>query len=460
MILLEQLTFSELFIQQSPAAVRKTVESDSIRPFWNPSVRDISEILWLPPFSFSCGAADITLKDSWFSAVMSEPENQGITGACLSVFPDCSGSAGLKTRKIRIYPDEKQKSLLRQWLGTARFIYNQTVAYLGQPETSPDWFRIKTGIIAGLPEWAESVPYQIKSVAIRDACTAVKNAKTKCKKTGQLQDVKFRSKREKKDSVFIPKKIVKTESFYTSYLGKKIKMTENMPEILHDCRLKCEKGKFRLCVPVEKENCMPEIQRYAAALDPGVRTFQTFYSPVIAGKIGAGDFGRIHRLCKYIDNLYSRISRAKCKQKRRLMKAAVRIREKIKNLINEIHHKTAYFLCKTFDLIFLPSFESSRMVTKLHSKTARAMLTWAHYRFAEFLKHKAGESGTRVVRVCEAYTSKTCSACGKIHNIGSKKVMKCQCGTVLDRDVNGARGIFLRALRDTSSLNENSVCIC
>ncbi len=136
------------------------------------------------------------------------------------------------------------------------------------------------------------------------------------------------------------------------------------------------------------------------------------------------------------------------------MKAAVRIREKIKNLINEIHHKTAYFLCKIFDVIFLPSFESSRMVTKLHSKTARAMLTWAHYRFAEFLKHKAGEYGTRVVRVFEAYTSKTCSVCGKIHNIGSKKVMDCTaCGTVLDRDVNGARGIFLRALGDTPSFS-------
>ncbi len=403
----------------------------------------------------------MTLKDSWFSAVMSEPAEQGITAACLSLFSDCYCSGGLKTRKIRIYPDDNQKSLLRQWLGTARFVFNQTVAFLKQPETSPDWFGIKTGIIAGLPEWAKSVPYQIKSVAVRDACTAVKNAKTKCNKTGQFQDVRFRSKKEKRDSVFIPKQLVKAESFYVRYLGKKMKMTETPPEILHDCRLKCENGKFRLCVPVAKACFVSENQRYgAAALDPGVRTFQTFYSPVMTGKIGAGDFGRVHRLCKYLDNLYSRISRAKCSRKQRLVKAAVRIREKIRNLINEIHHKTAYFLCRTFDVIFLPSFETSGMVTKLHSKTARAMLTWAHYRFAEFLKHKAGESGTLVVRVCEAYTSKTCSVCGKIHNIGSKKVMKCQCGTVLDRDINGARGIFLRALRDTSSLNENSVCIC
>jgi len=316
------------------------------------------------------------------------------------------------------------------------------------------WFGIKTEIIAGLPDWAKAVPYQIKSVAVRDACDAVKNAKVKYKKTGQFQDVKFRSKREKKDSVFIPKSAVKESSFYTRYLGKTLKISERLPEILHDCRLICENGKFWLCVPVAKANLVPENQRHGAvALDPGVRTFQTFYSPVAAGKIGAGDFGRIHRLCKHLDSLYSRISKAKCNQKRRFMKAAVRIREKIKNLINEIHHKTAYFLCKNFDVIFLPSFETSQMVTKLHSKTARAMLTWAHFRFAEFLKHKASEFGTRVIRVCEAYTSKTCSACGKIQNIGSKKVLKCGCGTVLDRDINGARGIFLRALGDTPSFS-------
>jgi len=449
----EKFISDKLRGRESPDTLRKTDEREGILPFWNPFVKNISEILWVPPFSLSGDMPDTAPENSWFS-VTCEPADHGMTASCLSLFSDSFCSDGLKTRKIRIYPDEKQKSLLRQWLGTARFVFNQTVARLKQPDTSPDWFRIKTGIIAGLPEWAKPVPYQIKSVAIRDACNAVKNAKTKCRKTGQFQDVKFRSKREKKDSVFIPKQLVKPESFYVSYLGKKIKMTETLPEILHDCRLKCENGKFWLCVPVEKDRFVSENQRYSAvALDPGVRTFQTFYSPVIAGKIGAGDFGRIHRLCKYLDNLYSRISRAKCGQKQRLKKAAVRIREKIKNLINEIHHKTACFLCKTFDLIFLPSFESSRMVTKLHSKTARAMLTSAHYRFAEFLKHKAGEYGTRVERVCEAYTSKTCSACGKIHNTGSKRVIKCTCGTVLDRDINGARGIFLRALGDTPSLS-------
>lgn len=29
-------------------------------------------------------------------------------------------------------------------------------------------------------------------------------------------------------------------------------------------------------------------------------------------------------------------------------------------------------------------FETSKMITKLKNKTARSMLTWAHYRFKQF----------------------------------------------------------------------------
>ena len=49
--------------------------------------------------------------------------------------------------------------------------------------------------------------------------------------------------------------------------------------------------------------------------------------------------------------------------------------------------------------------------------------------------------------------AKTCSYCGKIHKIGSKKTMKCDCGANVDRDLNGARGIYLRALAVTPSLS-------
>ncbi|WP_242046244.1 MULTISPECIES: transposase [Calothrix] len=87
------------------------------------------------------------------------------------------------------------------------------------------------------------------------------------------------------------------------------------------------------------------------------------------------------------------------------------------------------------------------------------MLTLSHYRFKQFLKHKAFENNKLVIDVNEAYTSKTVSWTGEIiHNLGGGKFIKSLTdGRVMPRDLNGARGIFLRALVDTPSLRE---CIC
>lgn len=341
-------------------------------------------------------------------------------------------------------------------MGVARYVFNQTVEYLKQPGTKANWKAIKTEIIHSLPEWAKSTPYQIKSIAIRDACNAVKAAKKKFLQTGQAQKVKFRSRRRRLDSIFIPCPAVSKASVYSTLLGSSLRPSEPFPEnVTHDCRLVNDHGRYFLCVPVDTVPVQPENQRLGVvALDPGVRTFQTFYSPSLAGKFGANDFGLIVRLCFYLDDLYSRMSKAKCRQKQKMRQAAFRVRARIKNLVDEIHHKAARWLCTMFDVILIPTFETSQMVSKLHSKTARAMLTWAHYRFKQFLTQKAVELKAQVVEVSEAYTSKTCSRCGSVQEIGSRKVLSCRCGLRIDRDYNGARGIFLRALGDTPCQND------
>lgn len=219
---------------------------------------------------------------------------------------------------------------------------------------------------------------------------------------------------------------------------------------MEGCEITKENGRFYLIVPVKVTVKVPENKRFnCASLDPGIRTFQTIFSPEVQGKIGEGDFKKIYRLCLNMDKLISKKSIAKCKAKRNINKALKRLRWKIKDLIDDMHKKTAHFLVINFDEILIPIFKTSQMVTKLNSKTSRSMLTFSHYRFKEFLKVKAQEYSCKVIEVNEAYTSKTCSYCGKIQNIGSKKIMKCSCGICVDRDLNGARGIYLRALAVT-----------
>ena len=115
----------------------------------------------------------------------------------------------------------------------------------------------------------------------------------------------------------------------------------------------------------------------------------------------------------------------------------------------------------TYSVILLPKFETSRMVRrrkdgkrvarKITKKTVRTMLTWSHYKFRQLLLHRAKRESDCTVIICdEAYTSKTCGACGKINDkLGGSKVFKCPqlgCDHVADRDFDAARKILIRYL--------------
>ncbi|WP_293106571.1 transposase [Moorena sp. SIO3I6] len=294
----------------------------------------------------------------------------------------------------------EQRTLVRQWFGVSRYVFNKTVKILQTGEVKANWKAIKTGILNDLPEWCKSVPYQIKSIAIKDACTAVREAKKKYKKTAQINRVRFRSRKNPKQSCYIPKSAVSLKGIYHTKLGE-ISYSESIPDNIGDCRLTSHNGEFHLVVPHEAAKVKTDNQGRVVALDPGVRAFLTFFSETSVGKIGHGDFSQIQRLCQHLDNLLSKISKVKRGQKRRMRKAARRMIIRVQNLINELHHKAARFFVDNFDVILLPTFETSQMSKKgnrnIRSKTVRNMLNFAHYRFKEFLKHKAKETGKTVV---------------------------------------------------------------
>ena len=68
-------------------------------------------------------------------------------------------------------------------------------------------------------------------------------------------------------------------------------------------------------------------------------------------------------------------------------------------------------------------------------------------RFTEFLAYKAELVGKKVIRIDEAYTSKTCFRCGRIHEMKLyNRSMVCDCGNNMDRDKNSAINIMSRFL--------------
>jgi putative transposase len=75
-------------------------------------------------------------------------------------------------------------------------------------------------------------------------------------------------------------------------------------------------------------------------------------------------------------------------------------------------------------------------------------------RFAEFLTYKARKVGKRVVRIAEAYTTKTCCVCGRVRDRKlSERRIHCDCGNPLDRDQNAAVNIMVRFLSPQPPVN-------
>ena len=340
--------------------------------------------------------------------------------------------------------------------------FNAAVSFLRTPGTTANWKKIKGGLLQSLPAWSEQTPYQIRSVAMRDACKAVSAAKRKFKATGEFQEVSFRSRKNPVQSCYIPKSAFRAGGIYPTLSRGEIKMVEEVPKEHGDLRLVCERGRWFLVVPSQQKRCVAEIQGRVVALDPGVRSFQTFYAESCCGKLGDGDFGQIQRLCAHMDDLISRRKLETLRfKKRNLRRAILNMQNRLRNLVDELHHKVAAFLVKSFEVIVLPTFETSGMVQrgarKLRAKSVRSMLTFAHYRFKLFLKHKAFEFGKIVLDQNEAWTSKTVSWTGEINaRLGGAKIVRSAAtGLSMDRDYNGARGIFLRALGDQPILRGN-----
>ena len=79
------------------------------------------------------------------------------------------------------------------------------------------------------------------------------------------------------------------------------------------------------------------------------------------------------------------------------------MRQRITNLVDELHWQLARWLSSNYRIILLPTFETHDMTQRagrrIRSKTARMMLTFRHYEFKQRLKWKAWQRGALVLDV-------------------------------------------------------------
>jgi putative transposase len=139
-----------------------------------------------------------------------------------------------------------------------------------------------------------------------------------------------------------------------------------------------------------------------------------------------------------------RVARRKkgSKRRRKAVKLLARKHQTVQRQRRDFHHKTALYLLRTYDVIYLEDLRVANMVRNRHLAKSISDAGWAQFR--TILEAKAACAGRRVIAVPAQYTSQDCSGCGERmpKSLSVRTHVCASCGLVIDRDENAALNIF------------------
>ncbi len=511
------------------------LKGKDFKPFWTKYSKEMSQKLWLPlktdspDLDTNClnqylqnleqnlqvlQTSNINLRNKNYPKISSQ--------SLQFSHPDITEKETIQhvTRKIRIYPNKKQKLFFEKCFGTTRFIYNKVVEYINNAykndveqllikkrigcinknndvqccatiDENSKYFckkhiknKVQYSFKVNLPYlrkatmqsdkdlppeliWLKDVPYDTRQLAIKDFCTAYKAAISNFKAQNINHfEFSYKSKRKPTQIFHIDKRAINKSLnlFKRRKLGKlrtRKRMNKWIDKNIHniecDCKIiRYKPNQYYLLLTKEKKHEIKKATFNTVSLDPGIRTFQTFYSPDgLSGKLGDDIIN--NRLNKYdnkIDKFTSLTTKVNGKTKYNVRKRIFLSRTKKKNIVSDMHWKVCKFLCENFQTIITTNFQIKEMTNResrnINNRSARNMLSLSHFSFSEKLKYSCKKYKRRLIVVNEEYTSKTCGKCGNINDkLGSNKIYNCtKCHIKIDRDINGARNILLKTLTE------------
>lgn len=361
-------------------------------------------------------------------------------------------------KQIQIYPNEKQKELIKKWMEIARIVYNLTVSYLRKSKIE-SFYNIRKKIHELYSDNIKSliqkykVPCTVLDNAIHDVIKAYKTSFILLK-TKQIRHFRLRFKKSSNPikTISIEKQHFNKDrtGFFVSYLGKKIEASDSLKIVDSTCRLTYSsiKNKFILSVPFDKKCKQGIEEQKICSIDPGNKTFLTTYNP-------NGECYKIFnrnkcdRLSKLLRRRLKLLKLKKLTKQSKFSKAILKNNNNIMNLVKELHYKSAIFLLNRFNVIYLGNLSTKSITSKSKKMYSfEKLYTYAisHYSFQTILLNKAKEYNANVKVVNEAYTTMTCGNCGVCNRkVGNSRVFNClECGISIDRDLNGARNILIK----------------
>ena len=309
----------------------------------------------------------------------------------------------------------------------------------------------------GIREWELNTPKEVRAGAVDDVCKAMKTGFANLK-NGNIKHfrLKYRKRTEPNKCILVPKNCVKNDNgsieiapkFFKEHsifkMGTRTKKKHSSIQINNDTRIIRQRKEYWMVVPVPVVIQKKKPPNSYCGIDPGVRTFMTSF-----GNDGFTEYKHHNETLKKLDTKIKMMKDKRVKRNNRIRKERiVRLERRKDNLVNELHWKTINHIVANNDFIFYGNINSHNIVKNGKNRTLnRDINNLKLYQFKERLLYKAHQHGNKVYLVNEAYTSKTCSCCGCITEVGSSKIYTCQgCKRVIDRDVNSGKNLLMKGI--------------
>ena len=358
-------------------------------------------------------------------------------------------------RKVRLKPTAEQEQQLWKSVGTARFIYNWTLAqqeenhknngkFIQDGELRKQLTQLKKQDLS----WLNDVSNNVAKQAVKDACNAYKRFFK-----GLADKPRFKSRKKSKPSFYNDnvKLKVKKNSVLIEKVGW-IQTAEQVPigykytnpRISHD-------GKYwYLSVSVEQDQKSKQLTTESIGIDVGIKDLAVCSNGMAFQNINKTR--KVRKIEKRLRRLQRSVSRKYNinKEGNRFVKTSNIIKQekeirllhrKLTNIrTNHLHQASSQIVKTKPSAIVMEHLNIKGMMKNKH--LSKAIAQQKLYEFKRQMQYKCKKYGIAFVEADKWYpSSKTCSGCGCVKKQFSlsERTYKCEeCLLEIDRDFNAS----------------------
>lgn len=361
------------------------------------------------------------------------------------------------TYKIILYPTEKQKKILENWLNDCIIIYNLTNAYIKyiindiNKKKILNFISLRKQLNNTLEIICENhnlnkhtADYMVKH-CVEMYKSAISNHESI--NNFNIKDMKF-DRRRKNLTVEPGSLSKKMNAIFVKQLGY-LKSSLPLNIISQNSILQYDSYKktFIIITPKTAKYSNKVSQYNKCGIDIGVRTFLTIFSKAESYEIGTATKNTIDKINNRLDKIRSSYNK-KLISKQKYQKLYNKYSSKLENKISDLHNKTANFILSRFNTIMIEKISIKNMVSNLkgniRSITKRRLLALSHYKFKMKLKQISVKYGCKIVEVSAYLTTKNCHNCQQTNDsLKASKLFICSnCNLIMDRDINASINIY------------------